>query len=809
MTHRKPIEFLEAIAVAAPLCEPLAFRNAISSIGTRDSCRGATSSALAEACVRRMRDHSRGRSLSELELIRDRVWFAAEEARPQSRSAIAPLEDYAAELLETCADGRANVRPSWRESIAARVQRYRWLTLLVPWEFVVLAARQREPDSEGPLSRPDLLATFGPKPDGAWSNRHVHLGGAAEFVWLWTGMMTDAYRGRLRLDALPDDPAIPGDGTRSGLRDLLAGAAVIRLLLARLARGETYAAIQSRFGPEDRRLFCTLVGEWAHGKSASSSAFGAALGPATKLLHHRFQALLPLGWSPQIRQDDRSSIDGLHRLDPVGPLMGATDANSPEHCLLSAAWRMARTSHGSLAARLALAYVRCWAWLYRFVVQQPGVSGLAWFSRHYRRIDALAAPLTDARYDCAERIESTHLELRSLELRTTPNSLASKLAAVARHRRPRAGAAPANVRRGLVLHLLRTESHTPDWHLKWATRAVVDAQRIDEACAWGRPDALWGVDAANDELGVQPWIENVVMARAFRHAAPGRARSSCLGLTIHAGEDYRTLHEGLRRIDQAMDLAERLGDCVAGSFRIGHGLAALSSDGFAEHSAVQPRFARLLDIWWELRLSAIGRTASTSARQAHLMGEVAQLALDLGWMGGIVSVSASDPAEAALRIVDHLHDPRRVEPHLRGVDRGRIAQADPVAQLLDDASLARRATQTVCVHVDGPEREAALSLRSAVRERARRSGVVFEACPSSNLVVGDHNSLGMHPMHSVTGLRVILADDDPLTFATCLADERAYALAGAMLSGKTRDEALDWLEGLRQTGELLERAVPP
>ncbi len=70
------------------------------------------------------------------------------------------------------------------------------------------------------------------------------------------------------------------------------------------------------------------------------------------------------------------------------------------------------------------------------------------------------------------------------------------------------------------------------------------------------------------------------------------------------------------------------------------------------------------------------------------------------------------------------------------------------------------------------------------------------------MLVGDYDGMEQHPMHLHENAELLLTinSDDPLTFATCLSDEIAYAMAGAIAAGSTLPQALKWLEELRENG---------
>jgi adenosine deaminase len=61
--------------------------------------------------------------------------------------------------------------------------------------------------------------------------------------------------------------------------------------------------------------------------------------------------------------------------------------------------------------------------------------------------------------------------------------------------------------------------------------------------------------------------------------------------------------------------------------------------------------------------------------------------------------------------------------------------------------------------------------------------VGIEVNPSSNLLVGGFRAIFEQPVFHFDDLPILISADDPLTFATTLADDYAYAWAGMILPG--------------------------
>ena len=706
-----------------------------------------------------------------------------------------------------------------------RISGYRWATLALPWDILAIAARLDKPPLRNTLCRPNLLSNLpialGPD---QWAENHLHGAAASEYAWVWVGLMISAYRGELDLSSLPTDPAVPGGGPEQ-FRRLLYEAAICRLVIAYCRSSDAALATIAQDLPARLRAhWLEVLRTW------SRPGLGSPRANARALCVDGVEELVR-GGRPR---SGVSALRDLLDLDPVAQLLGVvaappatsdTEAEQraanvhAEHAFLHLALRDAeREKEAPVLSVLALRYIRLFCWVYRFVVQEPSVAGLGWFSRHYARIDALAKPIEAIRAQAAASLDGEHLRLESLELRTTPTRPLQKLrqlgevfgspgttqsasARKARERFPFAGSA------GLVFHFLRAPAARPDWHRGWYEKNRALAEGLADVLTKGRKEELkmfWGVDAANDELAVPTWVEAPLFWTIWKQIRSSRR----LGLTLHAGEEYRADLEGLRRVDMAIWLAERLGKMAKRQprLRLGHGLALLEQGCNANGERevfLQPAFERLCDLWWALGLLASGRVVQEQTIARSMQMEVAGLSRILR-LDQLPTAPHEEEALVAwvMTLLDRLHNPQEIL-HVFGRASYRRQRNDPLAALLSSGSRAERARLPVEAVVDAPIRELIDLARTAVRARAAAtSKLAIECCPSSNLVVADHDSLQRHPMHLEQNrdLRLTVNADDPLTFATSLADERAYALAGAMKSDIPLPDAAKRLEKWRRTG---------
>jgi hypothetical protein len=320
---------------------------------------------------------------------------------------------------------------------------------------------------------------------------------------------------------------------------------------------------------------------------------------------------------------------------------------------------------------------------------------------------------------------------------------------------------------------------------------------------------LRGVDVANHELAVPFWAilpvlqsvrnASVVAAERMRVRAPSW-NCDPIGLTVHAGEDFRRLSEGLRRLHEVVEFK-----LLQPGDRIGHGVAlgvdAASRIG-VERCVVQPREERLFDLLWELARYARGDFAPDGSRLEMIRDEVSRLGRELFGKG--VSI------EDLLVMRSELHSPAVLESigyATADLPRGKGL----LERYLTDTELFVRAITPIEVRYHSSETDMLTRAQKFLRRELGQLEITIESNPSSNLLIGDFVSLEEHPAFRIQPLpgrraaddgSVLLSvnTDNPITFATRLADEFAYLYYALIRNDVTADDALAWIDSRREDG---------
>ena len=317
------------------------------------------------------------------------------------------------------------------------------------------------------------------------------------------------------------------------------------------------------------------------------------------------------------------------------------------------------------------------------------------------------------------------------------------------------------------------------------------------------------LDIAGDEGEGPLWVMLPHLKRLKDRSVNLAARTDVapLRVTLHAGEDFRHLASGLRAIHEPFmwGLMER-GD------RLGHALAlGLDAAQWCEQHPIVflTRWERMLDLSWMIA-ALRRRLPGLSFRGGHemhamvldrlcdeLRSRLRECALDQteNEMVDLVTQDLADPAVLSSLLDLHetpaTNDRRFIlEQRLRG---GAIVQArlDAVVQV-----------------TTADECDLLVDLGKALVGLLGQLQIVIELNPSSNLLIAgleyplDQPIFRLHPLdgENPNALPVTLNADDPLTFATNLADEFAYTWAAlTVAAGVPSGYARAWMNEAART----------
>jgi hypothetical protein len=807
---------------------------------------------LARELEDRLRPRTAGMSVEVLRQLRDHSWFASLANAPLPNLAKVPLDQYLRQLANDYLEPRGRsvslrYRPvshlvdADRCDEAECAARWRWLSFFLPPDLLIGAlyagTRSDPPTDQVSLVTPHLASVLLHEV----ADTHLHLGAAFSFDRLWASLMRALAGNMLGLKRIRSAVSTPfGDGEH--LCRLLLAAAIVRLLLA--------AFLWDRASGARPRSF---VGFWndqdgvpqiaealrrprgaGQGLAQLSSALAVLVAGDTRMplatLHAVYQKLI--GPKPRRRP---GPVD-LFGADPLADWLTSNNTQAlPETRFVPLAIDYLGYSGDEDFALAFWQYQRVRCQTYQYLVEEPSTSGLDWFKRHYDRLQIFRSQLDSSAVLGALRLESLDIGLGAMEVRTAPSprwqDARDKIRWVAdQAARYKCTPAASRPEIGIILHFLKEERcdcgraladprHKAfgSRYAPWFMRSQQQAQAI-ETLLRHHPEFLLllrGVDVASVELAIPTWVLVPLFRRIDRTAIDAAARLahqeptwqvSALRHTVHAGEDYRRLAEGLRHIHEAVEFGLlRPGD------RIGHGFA-LGVDperwAAAARTIAQPREERLDDLLWELQRYGSAEWAADSARLEFVRAEAVRLAQKI-YQVQFINPDKLIEARNLRHNADFLN--HLGYPFMRA-RRPRRGSPEYLAWLhLVDGDVFERGQLPELVHADPSEVAALQAAQRWLSHLLGRLEITIESNPSSNLLIGDLLQIEDHPLFRLqplpgqpcpngSAVLVSINDDDPMTFATRVADEFAHLYFALLRRGTPAQDALRFIGTLRENG---------
>jgi hypothetical protein len=329
-----------------------------------------------------------------------------------------------------------------------------------------------------------------------------------------------------------------------------------------------------------------------------------------------------------------------------------------------------------------------------------------------------------------------------------------------------------------------------------------------------------GLDVAGDENAVPNWCFAVLFREFLNRisdAEPTEEIPGFLSFRVHAGEDFHSPLQGLRRIYEAANWV------VPEEFtpRLGHALALsettpVPSLDSPEAQTIDEAFDDLVWAWSLLEQ----RPGAQNARLTRVLAEVIEAAG--AELYEVEDAAISDYSLAYKNRFEH-QALKELGLFVRSTYRERLELSHQVRlpghprteqrilyRYLTDQSLAAAAKARL---LDPAWLQQVIdAVRPLVIDAVRARGCVIESCPTSNLIIGGIDDYRRHPIHEwiAAGLSVTINTDDPGLFSINLQDEYASIWASSDPSirlaqlKQVREKSLEMIESCATSEESLE-----
>ena len=691
------------------------------------------------------------------------------------------------------------------------------------------------------------------------AEKHLHKGVSVSFFEIW-----DAFMMPLNYHSIA---AVKSSTLVLGNRKLTAGEALFFVLTAAIVRIWIALALQGKYWQEGQ--LDELVGLFADGKGLrefyrkrwGSMREKEAGDEALSYCQKRWETILQiLPGQPEERTIVQEIFDvpeNLHTSDETVFLFYGMGFLA-EYGKREGNYATVREER---VVQCLLQYLRVKNYVFNCTVQKKNVRGLDYFQKEYYQKDAnlnkfYAAVLASlynkkdkiAYWEQAMRRQFHNRDLKKIEFRASIGESEAEFRKgvrdfleayrnVIREDYCRKEKGCCRVYRefprvGLVFHLLKRKDETIPY------KCFLDGMNDKEKLQFGTLEEKYveqvkvmnrlrsqipgldryivGLDAASLENATPIWV----FTKAYQEARDssiekvgyGSGSIQSLRFTFHAGEDFRHILSGLRRVDEAVTyLKFHAGD------RIGHGTAlGIVPEQWQRYNpfVVLPRSEALDNYIWAYYVLSQDTVECSSTLIAYLEGRVYELAK--GIYGRAQNISLQILIEGYLKMFDT--ECSNYQKCLEAKDIGfcEEVRADECSKILwngEKIALARHCkkflTEMECpIHYEVTKQDIQITelLQKILRQKLGQKGIVVEMNPSSNVAIGEVDKITEHQIYKLNtpggedNVMVCLNSDDPMVFHTNVSNELAYIYYGMLYNGVSRENALRWMDGIRECG---------
>jgi hypothetical protein len=318
------------------------------------------------------------------------------------------------------------------------------------------------------------------------------------------------------------------------------------------------------------------------------------------------------------------------------------------------------------------------------------------------------------------------------------------------------------------------------------------------------------IDVAGNEHAVPNWVF-VALAEELRHRinpaqSLGFPSGASLTFTVHAGEGFDTPLQGLRRIWEVLRY-------MPTGTRIGHGLA-LGWQSYAQRARrreEQVAQELLDDLVWAWYWTADQNIKSELERSVRSLLQELRLPM---WSTDALWDAYEDrfslDALTRLGVLNMGADGENGWRHYHGIiDRsvqrsGSVKEQISAFYIISSDSSLRKRSVNLSRWRDISDRSY-FALHPLVNDLMNQRGSVVEACPTSNLIVGEISDYSRHPIFDWVKagdrfLSTTINTDDPGVFHTNIEDEYSHIWLAGIERGMRPTDMADMLETIRQCG---------
>lgn len=327
-----------------------------------------------------------------------------------------------------------------------------------------------------------------------------------------------------------------------------------------------------------------------------------------------------------------------------------------------------------------------------------------------------------------------------------------------------------------------------------------------------------GLDAASLENATPVWVFSPIYEYARDSMKDplivGNSFYQSLNFTFHAGEDFRHILSGIRRIDEAVThLKFHAGD------RIGHGIAlGLDVQNWYNENpvVVLPRIELLENYLWAYNTLSNAEQNLNSFIMSYMEKRIYDLSKVI--YNTSKGIKTEVLIDAYLKMFHLEEELNCSEEKVHKVFCDKISKNHPdkaeIDWNTDTLCIARNCNyftkqmnEPIHIRVTEQELDIAQQLQKIIRKKLSQMGIVLEINPSSNVSISSMDSLYENQIYSInnfmldeSNVMVCINSDDPSVFNTNVSNELAYIFNAILQKGISKEIAMQWIEKLRNNG---------
>lgn len=348
-----------------------------------------------------------------------------------------------------------------------------------------------------------------------------------------------------------------------------------------------------------------------------------------------------------------------------------------------------------------------------------------------------------------------------------------------------------------------------------------------------------GIDAASEENKTEPWVF-APMYSAIRNRKITKPvlmdsknqilKINNLGFTYHVGEEYRHLLSGFRHIDEVIKhFHYKAGDRLGHAIALGVDVKYWMEKNEVVLIPIQEHMENLLWLWgcmvhrgWGIEINSEALEGKILELAEMIYGQTDGLNVSMLY-GAYIEKFKRNYTDKLDRMKEYISDADIENCKEKGINHfckfydinapyGVMWTKDKVFCAYFCPVYYQRANRPIMVNVSKEEFELLKKIQDYMVREVEQIGIYVETNPTSNLSIGEINSLYTPPILNMNSkglieknaehheILVTVNSDDPLVFNTNSENELAYIYHALGYQGYKKESVINWINKVRKMG---------